>query len=291
MRTGRNSSPVLIIGKNGTLGKAFAKVCEERCIPYQLVGRQECDISNLQQVKNTIEQLKPWAIINAAGYVRVDDAQMDSARCFLENTQGAHNLALACQEYNIKFITFSSDLVFDGLKNTPYVESDKPNPLNVYGQSKFQAEKLVAGSTESALIIRTSAFFSPWDEFNFVHYVRKALQNGDPVHVANNIFISPTYVPHLVNSTLDLLVDHEKGIWHLSNKGSLSWSEFAILVAEEFELDKSLIDSKPGEDLGYIAQRPNYSVLGSEKGQLLPSLDIALEQYIKTEKTEKRKVA
>jgi dTDP-4-dehydrorhamnose reductase len=62
-------------------------------------------------------------------------------------------------------------------------------------------------------------------------------------------------------------------------------------VAEEFELDKSLIDSKPGEDLGYIAQRPNYSVLGSEKGQLLPSLDIALEQYIKTEKTEKRKVA
>jgi dTDP-4-dehydrorhamnose reductase len=291
MRTGRNSSPVLIIGKNGTLGKAFAKVCEERCIPYQLVGRQECDISNLQQVKSTIELLKPWAIINAAGYVRVDDAQMDGDRCFLENTQGAHNLASACQEYNIKFITFSSDLVFDGLKNTPYLESDEPNPLNVYGQSKFQAEKLVAASTESALIIRTSAFFSPWDEFNFVHYVRKALQNGDPVHVANNIFISPTYVPHLVNSTLDLLVDHEKGIWHLSNKGSLSWAEFAILVSEEFDLDKSLIDSKPGEEIGYIAKRPYYSVLGSEKGQLLPTLDNALEQYIKAEKTEKRKVA
>jgi len=291
MKAGRNSAPVLIIGKNGTLGRAFAKVCGERCIPYQLLGRQDCDIIDLQQVKNCIAQLRPWAVINAAGYVRVDDAQLDGHRCFLENTQGPQNLAIACNEAGIQFITFSSDLVFDGLKNTPYLESDEPNPLNIYGQSKLQAEKLVAESASSSLIIRTSAFFGPWDEFNFVHNVRKALQNGEPVQVANNIVISPTYVPDLVNATLDLLVDQEKGLWHLSNNGSLTWSEFAYRIAEEFDLERSLIDSKPSEELGYIARRPSYSVLGSNKGQLLPSLDNALEQYIKAEKTEKRKVA
>jgi dTDP-4-dehydrorhamnose reductase len=291
MKARRNSAPVLIIGKNGTLGKALAKVCEERCIPYQIVGRQDCDISNLQQVKNCIGLFKPWAVINAAGYVRVDDAQLDGHRCFLENTQGPHNLAIACNEAGIQFITFSSDLVFDGLKTIPYLESDEPNPLNIYGQSKLRAEELVAEFAPSSLVIRTSAFFSPWDEFNFVHYVRKALQNGEPMQVADNIVISPTYVPDLVNTTLDLLIDHEKGLWHLSNKGSLTWSEFAFRIAEEFDLERSLIDSKPAEELGYIARRPGYSVLGSEKGQLLPSLDKALDQYIKAEKKEKRKVA
>jgi dTDP-4-dehydrorhamnose reductase len=291
MKTTSNSSPVLIIGKNGTLGRAFAKACEERNVAYQLISRQDCDITNLLQVKNIIALAKPWAVINAAGYVRVDEAELDQNNCFSDNTAGPQNLAIACQEAGIRFITFSSDLVFDGLKNVPYIESDEPNPLNVYGHSKFKAEKLVMQSAESSLIIRTSAFFGPWDEFNFVHYVRKALQNGESIKVANNIFISPTYVPHLVHATLDLLVDHEKGIWHLSNKGSLTWSEFAFRIAHEFDMDRSLIDSKPGEELGYIARRPYYSVLGSEKGQLLPTLDNALEQYIKKEKTEKRKVA
>jgi dTDP-4-dehydrorhamnose reductase len=287
----RNSSPIIIIGKNGTLGKAIAKACEERNISYQLLSRQDCDIRNLLQVKQMIEQTRPWAVINAAGYVRVDDAENDADNCFSDNTSGPHNLALACQEAGIRFITFSSDLVFDGAKNKPYLETDIPQPLNVYGRSKLEAEKLVSKVADNSLIIRTSAFFSPFDKYNFVHYVRNALHHGEPVQVANDIFISPTYVPHLVHATLDLLVDHEKGIWHLANQGSLTWADLAFRIANEFELDHYLIEAKPASDLGYIAKRPYYSVLGTEKGQLLPSLDAALEQYINIQKTEKRQVA
>ena len=188
-------------------------------------------------------------------------------------------------------ITFSSDLVFDGTKETPYVESDAINPLNVYGQTKATAEVLVLQEAPASLVIRTSAFFGPWDEYNFVHHVQKSLQRYEPVFVAGNIFISPTYVPDLVNATLDLLIDKETGIWHLSNGGATTWAALAFTIAEGFDLDKSLIHVVNADEMNYAARRPVYSVLGSERGHLLPSLEDALNRYMHEEKTEKREVA
>lgn len=282
------SPPVLIIGKNGTLGKAFAKVCEDRCINYQLLNRQDCDISAIASIEAAIELHKPWAVINAAGFVRVDDAENECDACMRDNTTGAQNLAIVCNKYGIKLISFSSDLVFDGRKPTAYVESDLPNPLNVYGKSKAQAEVLVQEECPSSLVIRTSAFFGPWDEYNFVHYVRKALSGYEIVTAAKDLFISPTYVPHLVNTCLDLLIDGETGIWHLANKGSLSWSEFALLVADKFDLDKSLIQVVSAEEINYPAKRPFNSVLGSERGYLLPSFEAAMNEYVQLQKVRKK---
>lgn len=287
----KNSAPVLIIGKNGTLGKAFARMCDERSLNYHLLSRQDCDISNLQSIESSISQYKPWAIINAAGFVRVDDAEREFQDCERDNISGAHNLAIACNKAGIQLITFSSDLVFDGKKETPYLESDAVNPLNVYGTTKARAEFIVAESCPSSLIIRTSAFFSPWDEYNFVHYVRKKLSQYEEITVAKDLIISPTYVPHLVNSSLDILIDEEKGIWHLANKGAVSWSDFAFEIADRFELDKTMINSVSAKDLNYPAKRPAYSVLGTEKGNLLPSLESAIEEYFKKEKMDKRRVA
>ncbi|HWI94325.1 MAG TPA: family 1 glycosylhydrolase [Flavisolibacter sp.] len=283
------SSPVLIIGKNGTLGRAFARVCEERFINYQLLSRQDCDISNTESVEAAIELHKPWAIINAAGFVRVDDAEKECDACIRDNTTGPQNLAIACNKYSVQLINFSSDLVFDGKKPTAYYESDMPNPLNVYGQTKAQAEILVQKECSSSLIIRTSAFFGPWDEYNFVHYVRKALSNYETITVAKDLFISPTYVPHLVNACLDILIDRETGTWHLVNKGSLSWAEFAFLVADKFDLDKSLINAVNAAHLNYPAIRPFNSVLASERGQLLPSFESAMNEYMHQQKILKEK--
>src|SRR5690606_24324547 len=173
-----------------------------------------------------IERYNPWAIINAAGYVRVDDAESDSEKCFRENTLGPEKLAIACKDHNIKLITFSSDLVFDGLKSTPYTESDKVNPLNKYGESKAKAEAAVLAVNPESLVIRTSAFFGPWDNYNFAHAVINTLSKDMDFYSTDDI-ISPTYVPHLVNATLDLLIDDESGIWHLSNNDAVSWYEFA----------------------------------------------------------------
>lgn len=285
------TKPVLIIGKNGTLGRAFAKICDDRLINHHLLSRQECDISNGRSIESAIELYKPWAIINAAGFVRVDDAEQECEACMRDNTTGPHNLALACSKHGIQLLNFSSDLVFDGRKPTAYVESDLPNPLNVYGQSKAQSELLVLKEFPSSLIVRTSAFFGPWDEYNFVHYVRKALSGYETVTVAKDNYISPTYVPHLVNTSLDILIDKESGIWHLSNKGSVSWAEFAFLIADKFDLDKSLIRAVNADEIGFAARRPFNSVLGSERGQLLPSFESALDEYLKHQKLQKRKVA
>lgn len=285
------STPVLIIGKNGTLGRAFAKVCEDRCISYQLLSRQDCDISNLNSIESAIEQYKPWAIINAAGFVRVDDAEKECDDCKRDNTTGPQNLAIACNKQGIQLMNFSSDLVFDGRKPTAYMESDLPNPLNVYGQSKAQAEILIQKEYPSSLIVRTSAFFGPWDDYNFVHYVRKTLLNYEVVTVAKDIFISPTYVPHLANTSLDILIDGETGTWHLANRGSLSWAEFAFLVADKFDLDKSLINAVYAEEINFPAKRPFNSVLASERGQLLPSFESAMDEYLNHQKVPKRKVA
>jgi dTDP-4-dehydrorhamnose reductase len=273
------TAPILIIGKRGTLGKAFAKVCGYRAIHYKLLGRQDCDISDIDAITQAIFYYKPWAIINAAGFVRVDDAELEEEACMRDNLTGPSLLAQVCQEKGIKLVSFSSDLVFDGSKQSPYVESDAVNPLNVYGKSKSLSENAVLQLNPDALLIRTSAFFGPWDKYNFNHWVETQISNFQTVTVANDIFISPTYVPDLVHATLDLLIDHEYGIWHLANKGMITWADLAYEVADRFQFDTSFINSVSSSEIVYPATRPRYSVLGSEKGHLLPTLENALDRY------------
>lgn len=280
----KSASPILIIGKNGTLGKAFAKICEDRYLSYRLLSRQDCDISDLSSIEKIISHHKPWAIINAAGFVRVDDAEKEWENCFRDNTNGPHNLAIACTKYGVKLVSFSSDLVFDGKKNTAYVEDDPVNPINIYGKSKAKSEELVLKENPSSLIIRTSAFFGPWDEYNFIYNVRKSLSQYEPITVAKDIFISPTYVPHLVHATLDILIDDEKGIWHLTNVGAITWADLAYETAGQFKLNKKLINAQAANEINFIASRPLNSVLSSNKGLLLPTLEESLKQYFEEEK-------
>ncbi|MDB5221841.1 MAG: sugar nucleotide-binding protein [Chitinophagaceae bacterium] len=274
-----NSQPVLIIGKHGTLGKAFGKICGIRSINFKLLGRQELDITNELQIEEAINKYNPWAIINAAGFVRVDDAETEIEKCFNDNSRAVNLLAGACKKYGIQFMTFSSDLVFDGTKQHPYVEGDKINPLNIYGRSKAEAESVVLNINPNTLVIRTSAFFGPWDEYNFVSNVINTLSANNNFAAASDIFISPTYVPDLVNVSLDLLVDNEKGIWHLANNGEITWANLARKVSDKAGLDTDLVEGQPIHLLNWKALRPKYSVLKSEKGILLPTLDNALMRY------------
>ena len=277
----KSSKPVLIIGKNGTLGNAFARICESRRINYIGLGRMEMDICNLSEIERIVKECAPWAIINAAGFVRVDEAETQLKKCFLDNAEGPANLAVICKKYNIKLLTFSSDLVFDGEKQSPYIESDPVSPLNIYGQSKAKADKNVLEHNPSALIIRTSAFFGPWDEFNFVTQTLHSLLNKKYSFAANDVFVSPTYIPDLVNCSLDLLIDDEKGIWHLANSGAVTWAELASEVAGRINYNTKLIHPIPLSDLNLRAPRPYYSVLTSEKGIMLPSLENGLNNYFK----------
>jgi dTDP-4-dehydrorhamnose reductase len=280
-----NSQPVLIIGKNGTLGKAFGKICDFRSINNKLLSRQDVDLTSEEQIENVIKKYNPWAIINAAGFVRVDDAEKEIEKCFNDNCHAAYYLANACKKFGVQLITFSSDLVFDGTKQKPYVESDEVKPLNIYGRSKAQAESTVLKTNPDALVIRTSAFFGPWDEYNFVSDVIRSLSNDQRFVAADDVFISPTYVPDLVNASLDLMIDNEKGIWHIANNGEITWADLARKVGNKANLNTELIESTPLNSLSLRAPRPHYSVLKSEKGIVLPSLDNALRRYFQERKT------
>ncbi|HVG19301.1 MAG TPA: family 1 glycosylhydrolase, partial [Blastocatellia bacterium] len=160
--------PLVITGATGTLGYAFARICHVRGIPYRLLTRKEMDIADAESVEAALREMDPWAVVNAAGYVRVDQAEQEAESCYRENTCGPATLASACARRGAALLTFSSDLVFDGSKKEPYVEGDLASPLNVYGKSKAAAERGVLDVLPSALVIRTSAFFGPWDEYNFV---------------------------------------------------------------------------------------------------------------------------
>jgi dTDP-4-dehydrorhamnose reductase len=214
------------------------------------------DIADRAAVDRVLDGLKPWALVNAAGYVRVDDADADSDRCYRENAAGPAVLAAACAARGVRLVTFSSDLVFDGAQARPYVESDPVAPLCVYGRSKVAAEQNVTAALPSALIIRTSAFFGPWDAHNFVTRTLSALRDGQAVRVPADVVVSPTYVPDLVGATLDLLVDEARGIWHLANVGAVSWADFARLAARTAHVDARRIEECRVADLGWIAARP-----------------------------------
>jgi dTDP-4-dehydrorhamnose reductase len=277
---GTDAAPILITGASGTLGRAFARLCKKRNLHYRLLSRHEMDITNPESVERALAKHRPWAVINTAGYVRVDDAEHDVERCKRENTIGPAVLAAACARHAVHLTTFSSDLVFDGALDRPYVESDDTAPLGIYGLSKAEAEQRVLDKHPGALVVRTSAFFGPWDKHNFVTQALQALERGDTFRAANDLTVSPTFVPDLVHACLDLAIDGEGGIWHLANAGSVTWAELAQRAAAAAGIDASRLEAVPATTLGFTAERPRQVALTSERGVLLPSLDNALARYL-----------
>ena len=280
--------PILITGATGTLGRAYARVCQERGLEYVLISRAQMDIANREQVRATIENLRPWLVINSAGFVRIDDAEKDPNRAFRENTIGSETLAQECERLGVLYLTFSTDHVFglvDGLLDNrrPFVETDGVSPLSVYGRSKAEMERRVLNAQPNSLIVRTSSFFGPWDESNFIRQTLIRLRNGEKVKASEDNVMSPTYVPDLAHTSLDLIFDGLTGIVHLSNEGEVSWAEFGRQAARRFDLNPDDILGLKLHDLplelGYTAPRPQYSALSSHRVKVMPCLEDALERY------------
>jgi dTDP-4-dehydrorhamnose reductase len=273
------AAPLLILGARGTLGQAFHRICHTRGLPTFMASRPDVDMSDPATVDAVLRSVEPWAVINAAGYVRVDDAEQDRDACWRDNVTGPTTLAAACRRRGLPLVTFSSDLVFDGSMSRPYVETDPVSPLNVYGEAKAEAERRVLDLLPEALVIRTSAFFGPWDDYNFATLAIRSVAAGHSWRAAADYVVSPTYVPDLVNAVLDLLIDGEHGIWHLTNPGSMTWLEFARAVTAGVYLDPTLIAPCTTREAWQPASRPPYSVLGSARGVLLRPLDHAITTY------------
>jgi dTDP-4-dehydrorhamnose reductase len=264
---------LLITGATGTLGAALARIADHRGLPFCLTARDELDVTDETSIAAALAARRPWAVINTAGFVRVADAEAEPEACLAANAEGVAKLARACAAAAIPLVTFSSDLVFDGRLGRPYEEEDAANPAGVYGRSKAEAERAVLAAGGSALVIRTSAFFGPWDRHNFAWHVLDALARGEPFEACARIEVSPTYVPDLCHAALDLLIDGETGLWHLVNQGRLSWYAFARRVAEGAGYDPALV--RP------LRTAPRtVTALASSRGQLLRPFEHALDAWL-----------
>jgi dTDP-4-dehydrorhamnose reductase len=271
--TAETGRPILVTGAGGTLASAVERIARLRGLEVLALDRRALDIADHAAVAAALDRYEPWAVVNAAGYVRVRAAEDEPARCHRENGEGPARLAAACRPRAIGLVTFSSDLVFSGDGQRPYLESDAPAPASVYGASKAAAERHVAELMPEALIVRTSAFFGPWDRFNLLTQGLEALRSAREWTVPRAV-VSPTFVPDLVNAALDLLIDGERGIWHLANQGAVSWLELLRAGAELAGVSTSRLREEEGP-------ARSFTVLGSERGALLPRLDEALERYIR----------
>ena len=275
-------APLLIFGGNGSLGKALARICTLRGIVYHLVNRSEVDITSREAIEIILVKEKPWAVFNAAGFSNIDHAEMNPQVCFRENTLGPSVLAEICKEQNIKMVTISADQVFNGEKCDPYLENDTTSPLNVYGESKKKAEEFILSVNPRALIIRSSSFFNPWHKDDpLARLLYSVIHFKQAYYFASDMIISPTYIPDLVNTTLDLLIDDESGIWHLSSQDEISLFDFNKLALRMANIQDENIFSVPLEKLNYLAPRPKYSVLMSSHGITLPRLEDSLCNYLK----------
>jgi dTDP-4-dehydrorhamnose reductase len=270
--------PLLIAGATGVLGQAFARACEWRGLAYELTDRSTLSLDDEDSIASALDRVAPWAVVNAAGWVRVDEAERQIEACFAANHAGAARLARACAERRLPFVGFSSDMVFNGAKVTPYLEADAPTPLNVYGASKAQAERRILALGGAPLMIRTAAFFSPYDPHNFAAHVHRTLAAGQTLAAAD-VVVSPTYASDLVDAALDLLIDGVTGVRHLVNDGAVSWAGFARKIAEALDLDPALVVTTPAAKLGWTAVRPPNASMASQYGPVMPSLDDAIQRY------------
>ena len=264
--------PILITGATGTLGQAFSRICAHRGLRHVLTSRADLDITDEASIAAAIERYKPWAIINAAGFVRTWEADQKFDECLAINAAGPAMLGRASKAAGIPLVTFSSDLVFDGKLGRAYIEPDETAPACAYGKSKAEAEARLLAVDAGALIIRTSAFFGPWDRYNFLFDTIEKLQRGEEVIASDRTTVSPTYVPDLVHATLDLLLDGESGIWHLTNQGAISWHEMALQVADRAKLDTRRI-------IRAVDAETSDTSLSSKRGLMLRSLDAALDDF------------
>jgi len=272
--------PILIAGGTGTLGSALVRACATRGLRAVAVSRPQLDITNRDDIRRVIRRWRPWAVVNAAGYVRVDDAEVHRDACWRLNTVAAEQLAAEAASHGARYVTLSTDLVFDGQQSRPYVESDIANPLNAYGESKRTAEERVQACVDDALIVRSAAFFGPADRHNFLTRTLREVSAGREILAAEDIVVSPTYVPYLADAILDLLIDGERGIWHLVNRGCVSWADFARHAARVAHLDWTLVRPVAFAALHVRAPRPTFSALESERGSVMPALDDAIQEYV-----------
>lgn len=275
---------VLLLGANGQLGTDLVKTNPgHEIIP---ATRADADVTNAGLIDVLVMRYAPQVVINTTAFNRTEDCEDLPEVAMGVNALGPRNVARACAHVNARLVHFSTDFVFDGKKGAPYVESDAPRPLSVYGLSKLGGEYMTLAVSEGNIVIRSSSLFgaagSSGKGGNFLESVIKRALSGKAVHVIHSIVMTPTYTLDLAQRTWEILARNPSGgVYHAANSGACSWYDFA---REAFRL-LGLPEPSPVASFPSKMKRAPYSALASERlGELglspLRSWTDALKAYL-----------
>ncbi len=254
----------MVIGATGQLGSDLVRTFDQ---PGELVAlsTRDVDILDAARTRSILEALQPTCVINTAAYNLVDRAEDDGRSAFALNAVAVGTLAAVCQAAGARLVHFSTDYVFDGAKRTPYLETDSPQPVSVYGQSKLAGERLALERCERSVIFRVCGLFGLAGSLgkgkgNFVETMLRLAREGRPLRVVSDQVLCPSYTLDLARKVWKVLPKVAHPIYHLTNAGQVSWYEFARRALELAGLTADLTPVTAAE-YGARARRPAYSVL------------------------------
>jgi dTDP-4-dehydrorhamnose reductase len=280
---------VVLIGANGQLGTDMKRVFQDAgdtVFPYV---HAQLDVCSEARIAEVLAETKPDLVLNTAAYHRVEECEKKSELAFQVNGTAAMNLAIACQKAGATLVHFSTDYVFGGYdRNTPYEETDRPAPLNVYGASKVLGEYLIPDYTDRYFVLRVCGLYgvagSSGKGGNFVETMLKKGLAGDAIRVVDDQVLTPTYTADLAEAVRKLVLTRKFGLYHLSSEGECSWYEFTRHIFASAGIEAKLSPVKSTEFASPV-KRPSYSVLSKAKvralGVSLPSWKDALPRYLK----------
>ncbi|MFT8812460.1 dTDP-4-dehydrorhamnose reductase [Oenococcus sp.] len=255
----------LITGANGQLGRELHELLEAQNLEFSAYDSKMLDITNRQAVFEAVQAQAPDVIFDAAAYTKVDAAEDEGkARNWAVNVDGTTNIAQAAAAFGATLVYVSTDYVFDGQKETAYLETDSVDPQNEYGKAKLAGEKAVLASHAKAYVVRTSWVYGEYGH-NFVYTMQKLAETHPKLTVVNDQIGRPTwtkslaeFMQHLVDS------DQEPGIYNFSNDGTASWYRFAQEILKNSSV---AIEPVTSEQFPQKAYRPRHSILDLDKAK------------------------
>lgn len=275
---------VLVTGVKGQLGHDVMQELKKREIEAIGVDIEEMDITDEHQVKIVIEEAAPDAVIHCAAYTAVDAAEDHEELCRKINAQGTENIAKICGDRDIKMMYISTDYVFDGQGTRPWEPDDERDPLNVYGQTKYEGELAVEKFVEKFFTIRIAWVFGVNGK-NFIKTMLNLGKTHDQLTVVNDQTGSPTYTYDLARLLVDMIQTDRYGRYHATNEGICTWYEFACEIFRQAKMD---VKVSPVTSVEYPAKakRPENSRMSKEKltengFELLPPWQDALSRYLR----------
>lgn len=276
---------ILVTGARGMLGTDLVCVLEEKEHEVFATDIEELDITQLDGLNKVVKDICPDVIVNCAAYTDVDKAEEEVEQAFLVNGLGVQNLAFVCEDLDIELCHISTDYVFDGTKDGPYLTDDPPNPINTYGKSKLAGEQHVQEIMRKFYIIRSSWLYGKYGK-NFVYTVLDLAKKQRELRVVDDQIGSPTWSITLSHATARLVQIKKYGIYHVTDNttGGISWKKFAEEIVKQSSFNVKVIPIKT-EDYPRPAPRPKNSVLDLTMVRLvldedLVSWDKSLKKFL-----------